>query len=138
MSLDELLQRPDWQTRAACRGMGPDVFFRPAGDNAGTQAAKQICAGCPVQAECLDFAIGNVEQHGVWGGTTERARRPMRVAAGGGKGRRPAPVWLVCAACAKSFQAYRRDAETCSRACQVWLWRHRTGRSVTSLQEMDA
>jgi hypothetical protein len=30
--LDELLQRPSWQRRAACRGLGPERFFPELGD----------------------------------------------------------------------------------------------------------
>ena len=30
---------------------------------------------CPVQAACLDYAIDNHVDHGVWGGKSERERR---------------------------------------------------------------
>jgi WhiB family redox-sensing transcriptional regulator len=41
-------------------------------------AAKSICALCPVQAECLDFAITSNQEFGVWGGTAEEERRVLR------------------------------------------------------------
>jgi WhiB family transcriptional regulator, redox-sensing transcriptional regulator len=39
------------------------------------QAASKWCAGCPVRQACLDFAVANREEFGVWGGMTERGRR---------------------------------------------------------------
>jgi hypothetical protein len=36
-----LLRRPDWHTRAACRGVGPDAFF-PA-PNESTATATALC-----------------------------------------------------------------------------------------------
>jgi WhiB family redox-sensing transcriptional regulator len=37
--------------------------------------AKQICAQCAVQRDCLDFALRVREPHGIWGGLTESERR---------------------------------------------------------------
>ena len=37
--------------------------------------AKAICRECPVQPECLDYALGIREPHGIWGGLTEAERR---------------------------------------------------------------
>ena len=36
-----------------------------------------MCAGCEVRAECLQFALDNDERFGVWGGLSERERRPL-------------------------------------------------------------
>ncbi len=33
---------------------------------------------CPVRRPCLDYAISNRIAHGIWGGLTERDRRPLR------------------------------------------------------------
>lgn len=60
---------------AACRGA--TGFMYPS-DARGVPAAKAVCAGCPVRAECLEFALANDERWGVWGGTSERQRRAMR------------------------------------------------------------
>ncbi|MFD0634201.1 WhiB family transcriptional regulator [Catenulispora yoronensis] len=39
------------------------------------QAAKRICAGCPVREECAAFAVALGERHGTWGGLTDKERR---------------------------------------------------------------
>lgn len=66
---------PSWRDQAACRGVGPEVMF--PSDGVGVIWAKRICAGCPVQAACLAYALAHREDHGVWGGTSERERRAM-------------------------------------------------------------
>ena len=66
-----------WRYRAACRGTDLKVFFPGRGESA--EAARQICAGCPVREPCLDYAISHGITHGIWGGLTERDRRPLRV-----------------------------------------------------------
>ena len=73
-----LLSQP-WRARAACKGADTDLFFPPegAGRNA-AKAARAICAGCPVTAECLRHAVSFPERHGVWGGLPERQRYGMR------------------------------------------------------------
>jgi len=65
------------QYRAVCRGTDLEVFFPGRGESA--EPARQICAGCPVRQRCLDYAISHGITHGIWGGLTERDRRPLRV-----------------------------------------------------------
>lgn len=62
----------------AFRGMDPELFFPGTGDSVGMALAKAVCDQCPVRRECLDYAILAGEQHGVWGGMSERARRRIR------------------------------------------------------------
>ena len=66
-----------WRYRAACRGADLEVFFPGRGEPA--EPARQICAGCPVRQPCLDYALSHAITHGIWGGLTERDRRPLRV-----------------------------------------------------------
>ncbi len=40
--------------------------------------ALALCATCPVRTECLQYALRNSENHGIWGGTTPEERRRMR------------------------------------------------------------
>jgi WhiB family redox-sensing transcriptional regulator len=62
-----------WRQRAACRGADPDIFYPVSDEEA--EDAKAICALCPVQRACLEWALNNRESDGVWGGATERERR---------------------------------------------------------------
>ncbi len=71
----DLDDRP-WAGYAACRDADPDLFF-PASDEKAAAAIK-ICQGCPVSAECLDWALEMRITYGVWGGATERDRRRLR------------------------------------------------------------
>jgi WhiB family redox-sensing transcriptional regulator len=76
--------KPDWQARAACRDCDPELFF-PLGTTGAAvpdiEWAKTICATCPVQPECLDFALKTRQEFGIWGGTTEDERRALARAA---------------------------------------------------------
>ena len=39
--------------------------------------AKKLCNGCPVTAQCLQYALDHREEHGVWGGTHPKDRRTI-------------------------------------------------------------
>lgn len=67
---------PAWHDRANCAGEDPAVFFLEPGDTA--DAARAICAACPVRLDCLEHALDNGERFGIWGGFTEPERRQMR------------------------------------------------------------
>ncbi len=69
---------PRWMADALCRGMDPDLFFPERGDLNATREAKKVCATCPHQAPCLEYALVHHEEHGVWGGTSPRDRRRLR------------------------------------------------------------
>lgn len=76
MNWRQLMERPEWMRRAACAHANTDLWFPPRGDDA--SRPKAVCAGCPVRAECLAYAMNNGEKHGVWGGLSERERRRLR------------------------------------------------------------
>ncbi len=61
---------------AACRNTGLDVMFPH--DAPGVTRARKICAVCPVRTVCLEYALANQIEHGVWGGTSERERVQIR------------------------------------------------------------
>ena len=71
----EILGQP-WRLRANCMGVDPDMFFPERG--ASMQEAKEVCRGCPVREDCLEFAITHNEKFGIWCGTSERERRRIR------------------------------------------------------------
>lgn len=67
----------DWTAQAACRGEYPDLFYPPHGTRGRElwkleEAAKQVCADCPVITQCRD--AGRSERYGVWGGLTPAER----------------------------------------------------------------
>lgn len=79
-----------WQLKAACRGPQSAIFFPPSHferkdeKEAREARAKDICATCPVQGPCLDYALRIREPHGIWGGLNEVERKQLlagRVAA---------------------------------------------------------
>lgn len=65
-----------WQDRALCAQTDPEAFFPEKGGS--TREAKRICHGCEVKAECLEYAMGNDERFGIWGGLSERERRRLK------------------------------------------------------------
>jgi WhiB family transcriptional regulator, redox-sensing transcriptional regulator len=71
----------DWRRHASCRHCSPDLFF-PAGTTGAAEheiaAAKAVCAECPVQSQCLRFALRTGQAYGIWGGTTEDERIMLR------------------------------------------------------------
>ena len=69
-------QERNWQTRANCMGVDPDLFFPERG--ASTREAKEVCRGCVVKDECLEYTLANGEKFGIWGGLSERERRRLR------------------------------------------------------------
>ena len=73
--LVEVEEKP-WQDQANCLGVDPDLFFPERG--ASTREAKEVCRGCVVRPECLEFALVNSEKFGIWGGMSERERRRLR------------------------------------------------------------
>jgi WhiB family redox-sensing transcriptional regulator len=64
-----------WMNDGNCKDHPPSTFF--PSDGVGVEVAKRICATCPVADECLNYALDNRIDHGVWGGTSERQRRRM-------------------------------------------------------------
>lgn len=75
-TLNLLIDRPPWMADALCAETDPDAFFPDKGGS--SVEAKRVCARCPVQQECLEYALTHDERFGVWGGASERERRRMR------------------------------------------------------------
>ena len=70
-----------WRRDAICRDTDPDLFF-PVGTTGYAlvqiDRAKQVCGECPVQVECLEYALETNQDSGIWGGLTEEERRVIR------------------------------------------------------------
>ncbi|MGI8791936.1 MAG: WhiB family transcriptional regulator [Acidimicrobiales bacterium] len=67
-----------WMKDANCREMDPEFFF--PSDGVGVEQAKAVCMTCPAREACLEHALRNRIDQGVWGGTSERERRRIRAA----------------------------------------------------------
>lgn len=69
--LDLIFDRPAWRGDALCRG-DLQWFDRP------TDEAKEICARCPVAADCE--AVGANEPYGIWAGERKAGLRKETIA----------------------------------------------------------
>ena len=68
--------RSSWQSKANCIGVDPNIFFPERGMS--QREAKEVCRGCVVRDDCLEYAMANGEKFGIWGGLSERERRRLR------------------------------------------------------------
>lgn len=69
-----------WVAEAACRGLDPNLFFPKRDDEGGVAQALAVCATCPVTRACMEYAIANYLDEGVWGNTSARQRRAIATA----------------------------------------------------------
>jgi WhiB family redox-sensing transcriptional regulator len=68
-----------WMADGLCREYGRRVNWFPERYQTGAEA-KAICHRCLVQEQCLSFALAQpASLHGIWGGTSQRERRELRV-----------------------------------------------------------
>jgi len=86
MEMPELSRLPkpvadswEWQYQSACRSLPSEMFFHPDGERgprrkARENAAKTVCASCPVIAACRAQALAVQEPYGIWGGLSEDER----------------------------------------------------------------
>lgn len=82
----------EWQYQGSCRDADDTLFFHPEGERGAArrrraEAAKAICATCPVLVQCRDQSLQVREPYGVWGGLSEDDRAGILVDGGRG-GRR--------------------------------------------------
>lgn len=72
-----------WQFDGACRGGDATLFFAPTyfekreQKNVREAKAKSYCRRCSVRDDCLEYALGIHEPHGIWGGLNESERRQL-------------------------------------------------------------
>ncbi len=69
----DAMTETSWMADGNCRAYPPAVFF--PSDGVGVDRARKICATCPVLSACLEYALEQRIDHGVWGGASERERR---------------------------------------------------------------
>jgi WhiB family redox-sensing transcriptional regulator len=75
VSLSE--HQPDWRLKADCQSHDPELWFSE--DSKDQATARKVCAGCPVQPDCLTLgrSSGPTVEFGIYGGTLpdERGRQ---------------------------------------------------------------
>lgn len=73
------MSQHDWVKLALCRGMDVNFFFPQVGVSYHqTDAIRELCAKCPVQAQCLEVGLDSeTEDHGFFGGKSPRERRAI-------------------------------------------------------------
>lgn len=69
-----------WHADAVCRRDEAGLFFAPSKEPTAARlsredAAKRVCARCPVMVACREHALIQPEPYGVWGGLTAAERR---------------------------------------------------------------
>ena len=62
--------------RGRCAELDGDLWYPELGEGS-VKYAKAICARCPVQQRCLEYALDRGETFGVWGGTTPQERKDL-------------------------------------------------------------
>lgn len=70
----------EWMEDAEClRAPDPDLFFAE-GEHiwTKTRAAREYCRNCGVSDECLEYALRNKIDHGIFAGLTPVERRAFR------------------------------------------------------------
>lgn len=120
--------RQDWRDDALCPQVSIDEFHVEQGIGSTEQInfAKQICGLCPVQAECLDYALAANEQIGVWGGTTPKARQRLR-AERGITSNLPKPEFASWHGTAAGARRHWRNGTKVCDECREAERRHRRG-----------
>lgn len=81
-ALNDLLRQTGADARGPCQD-DPDLWF--SGDAYDRQTARTVCASCPMKDPCLETAIRNAEQFGIWGGLTPEERSTLIERKGKGK-----------------------------------------------------
>lgn len=100
----------EWMDQALCRNVDVgDTFFPDKGGS--NRDAKRICADCPVQAECLAYALDNDERDGVFGGLSPEERHKLSGS--------PRNHSLICSNCGGEFTSVKRTTRFCGPACSA-------------------
>lgn len=68
----------DWVNEARCIKADPEIFYPISKNDPKAEGVIQAyCRNCPVEGDCLGYALAKGEQ-GIWGGMTEEQRRAIR------------------------------------------------------------
>jgi WhiB family transcriptional regulator, redox-sensing transcriptional regulator len=75
-SLHPAMRAGDWQDLARCRDVGTYLFFPEKGEP--SRPAKRICRMCEVREPCLEYALAEDRQHGIYAGLSPRERQRIK------------------------------------------------------------
>ena len=73
--METLLEQSKCHKSNRKKGEKMPTFFPT--EISGVKRAIAVCAECPVREACLEYALENKIEHGVWGGKSERARATL-------------------------------------------------------------
>lgn len=62
---------------ALCVETDPELFFPDKASLWKVDAAKKVCAACPVSQDCLAYALVNRFDDGIWGGLSPGERQRL-------------------------------------------------------------
>lgn len=65
-----------WQDKALCAQTDPEAFFPEKGGS--VHPAKRVCRRCDVRAECLEYALSQEVQWGIYGGLSAVERQHLK------------------------------------------------------------
>ena len=67
-----------WMRKAACTTVNPEIFFPPNASHAHHAFAIAVCQACPVINDCLNYALTERIDEGIFGGLTGPERHQLR------------------------------------------------------------
>lgn len=111
-----MIEQQEWRQEARCKGVDTAVFFPNFKVEADWKAtAAKVCKGCPVKADCLEWAVTH-DESGLWAGTTTKERALMRKERGL---RRPMISQIDVQPCGTeaAYQRHRRSGEPACESC---------------------
>lgn len=96
-----------WAERAVCKGEPTSMFF-PLPRTGVAYIAKALCGSCPVQTDCLTYALRTDQPDGIWGGMTADERQALP---------RAAAAPSIKHGTYGGYSAHRRRGETACAPC---------------------
>lgn len=70
-----------WRELALCKDRDTNDFYPEMGVKGAAKQVREMkvfCRQCSVILDCLDYALENDEQFGIWGGMTPKERSRIR------------------------------------------------------------
>lgn len=134
-----LRENPDWKKRAKCNNdpdIDPDFFFPDAEGGVNQETAKAIedyCEGCPVQEECLAYALIRNDKFGYWGGKSRNQRDYIRRQ----EGLPPFPS-RACGMCGGEFWPRNVSQKVCGDECSDRYYKLKRARKSQVDQWMES